>query len=185
MKTNIGPVNVLYPMPVVLVGTEVEGKVNYINIAHVGIIDMNILSLSMGKGHYSNIGIRKNKTLSINVASEEMVVETDYVGIVSGAKVDKSQVFESFYGDLKGAPMIKDAPLNMECEVVDVIDMPSHDVFLVRPKNTYCKDEYLTDGKVDISKVKPILFDMPLRKYWKVGQAIADCWSVGKEYSEK
>lgn len=185
MKKNIGSVNVLYPTPVVLVGTEVEGKVNYINIAHVGIIDMNTLSLSMGKSHYSNIGIRKNKTLSINVASEDMVVEADYVGMVSGAKVDKSEVFENFYGELKGAPMIKDAPLNMECEVVDIIDMPNHDVFLVRPKNTYCEDEYLTDGKVDLSKVKPILFDMPLRKYWKVGESIADCWNVGKEYSKK
>lgn len=182
MKKNIGTVNALYPMPVVLIGTEVEGKVNYITIAHVGIIDFHTLSISMGKIHHSNKGIKENRTLSINFPTENMVVKTDYVGIVSGAKIDKSAVFESFYGELKWAPMIKDAPLCMECEVVEIIDMPQHDVFFVKPKNTYCEEEVLTDGKIDLSKVKPFLFDMPLRKYWKLGEPFASCWSVGKNY---
>lgn len=184
MKKNIGLVNALYPTPVVLVGTEVGGKVNYINIAHIGIIDHNTISLSINKNHYSNIGIRENKTLSINIPSEEMIVETDYIGLVSGAKVDKSNIFENFYGEVKGAPMIKRAPLNMECEVVDVLDMPNNDVFLVRPVNTYCDDAYLTDGKPDISKIKPILFDMPQRKYWRLGEVISDCWNIGKKYND-
>ena len=74
MKKNLGPVNALYPMPIVLVGTVVDGKINYINIAHVGIIDMNTLSISMGKVHYSNKGIKEKKTLSINLHSEDIVV---------------------------------------------------------------------------------------------------------------
>lgn len=184
MKKNLGAVNALYPMPVVLVGTEVEGKINYINIAHVGIIDMNTISLSMGKIHHSNKGIKENKTLSINFPSEDMVIEADYVGMVSGAKVDKSKVFESFYGELKGAPMIKNAPLAMECEVVDILDMPNHDVFLVRPKNTYCDEEILSEGKINMAKVKPLFFDMPQRKYWKLGEGFANCWSIGSKYNK-
>jgi flavin reductase (DIM6/NTAB) family NADH-FMN oxidoreductase RutF len=181
MKKNLGEVNALYPMPVVLVGTEVEGIINYINIAHVGIIDMNTISLSMAKFHHSNKGIKENKTLSINIPSDDMVIEADYVGLVSGSKVDKSQVFESFYGKLKGAPMIKNAPISMECEVVDIIDMPNHDVFLVRPKNTYCEEEILSDGKIDMAKVKPMFFDMHQKKYWKLGEGFANCWSIGNK----
>jgi flavin reductase (DIM6/NTAB) family NADH-FMN oxidoreductase RutF len=184
MKKNLGAVNVLYPMPIVLVGTEVEGKVNYLNIAHVGVIDMNTMSLSMGKVHHSNKGIKENRTLSINFPSEEMVIEADYVGMVSGAKVDKSEVFESFYGELKGAPMIKNAPLSMECEVIDILDMPNHDVFLVRSKNTYCDEEVLNEGKIDLAKVKPMLFDMSQRKYWKLGEGFANCWSIGSMYKK-
>ena len=184
MKKNLGSVNALYPMPVVLVGTEVEEKINYINIAHVGIIDTNTISLSMRKIHHSNKGIKENKTLSINIPSEDMVIEADYVGMVSGEKVDKSQVFESFYGELKGAPMIKNAPLTMECEVVNILDMPNHDVFLVRPKNTYCDEEILIEGKIDMAKVKPILFDMLQRKYRKLGEGFADCWSIGRKYNK-
>jgi len=182
MKKNLGPVNALYPMPVVLVGTEVAGKINYINIAHVGIIDMTTISISMGKVHHSNKGIKENKTLSINFPSEDMVVEADYVGVVSGAKVDKSKVFESYYGELKGAPMIKNAPLSMECEVIDILDVPNHDVFLVRPINTYCDEVVLADGKIDMAKVQPMFFDMPQRKYWKLGEAFANCWSIGSNY---
>ncbi|PAB58365.1 flavin reductase family protein [Anaeromicrobium sediminis] len=184
MKKNLGEVNALYPTPVVLVGTEVDGKVNYINIAHIGIIDMNTLSLSMHKSHYSNKGIKEKMTLSINIPSEDMVVEADYVGIVSGMRTDKSNVFESFYGEIKGAPMIKKAPINMECEVIDIIDMPNHDVFLVRSKNTYCNEEILTNEKIDMAKVQPMLFDMHLRKYWKLGDAFADCWKVGNMYKK-
>lgn len=114
-----------------------------------------------------------------------MVVETDYVGIFSGSKVDKSLVFESFYGELKTAPMIKKAPLSMECEVVDIVDTPKYDVFLVKSKNTYCNDEVLTEGTIDFSKIKPMMFDMLTRRYWKLGEAFAQCWSIGKEYKKQ
>lgn len=184
MKRNLGAVNALYPTPIVIVGTEVNGRANYINIAHVGIIDMSTLSLSMGKTHYSNKGIKENMTLSINIPSEDMVVKTDYVGLVSGANHDKSDVFESFSGELTGAPMIKDAPICMECKVVTIVDMPNHDVFFVVPVNTYCNEEVLVKDKIDFSKVKPMLFDMPQRKYWRLGEAFSDCWSVGKEYKK-
>lgn len=182
MKVNIGPVNALYPMPVVIVGTEIDGKPNYITIAHVGIIDMNTLSISMGKVHHSNKGIKEHMTLSINFPTEEMVVETDYIGIVSGAKVDKSGMFEIFQGELKAAPMLKAAPLAMECQVIKIIDMSNHDVFLVKPVNTFCNEEILKEGKVDFNHVKPMLFDMPTRRYWKLGEPFAQCWSVGKQY---
>jgi flavin reductase (DIM6/NTAB) family NADH-FMN oxidoreductase RutF len=185
MKKNLGPVNALYPLPTVLVGTEVAGKINYIAIAHVGIIDMDLLSISMNKQHYSNQGIKEHRTLSINFPSADMVTQTDYAGMVSGAKYDKSQLFESFTGSLKGAPLIKEAPLVMECEVVDILDRPNYDVFLVKPVNTYCDEAVLTDGKIDFAKVNPILFDMPRRKYWRVGEAFADSWSVGQQYTVK
>ncbi len=58
MKRNLGPISTLYPTPVTLVGTEVNGKINYINIAHVGIIDFNTLSLRMVKTRYSVRGIK-------------------------------------------------------------------------------------------------------------------------------
>lgn len=182
MKKNLGSVNALYPMPVLIVGTEVEGKINYITIAHVGIIDHGLISVSMGKAHHSNKGIKKHGTLSINFPSSRMALETDYVGMVSGSKTDKSNVFESFTGTLKGAPMIKKAPLAMECEVVEIIDRPHFEVFLLKIVNTYCDEEILTDGKIDYSKVDSFLFDMPRFKYWRLGEKLADSYSIGKTY---
>lgn len=182
MKKNLGPLNAMYPMPSILVGTEVAGRINYIAIAHVGIIDLSTISLSMNKSHYSNAGIKKNRTLSINFFTPDMVVAADYVGMVSGAVADKSAVFESFRGELKGAPMIKAALLSMECEVLDILDRPAYDVFLVQPRNTYCDDAAMTDGKIDYEKVQPVFFDMPTKKYRTLGASFADCWSAGKQY---
>ncbi len=64
----IGAVNALYPMPTTLVGATVNGKPNFLTVAHVGILNHGTpqyLSIGLGKGHYSNAGIHENRTFSI------------------------------------------------------------------------------------------------------------------------
>ncbi|MFN4216894.1 MAG: flavin reductase family protein, partial [Brevinematales bacterium] len=110
---NIGAVVGLYPTPVTIVGTEIDGKVNWINIAHIGIWGVDKMLLSINKSHYTNKGLKENRTASINIVDEAMLIEADYVGIVSGKNIDKSNVFEYFTGELKGAPLIKKSPIAM------------------------------------------------------------------------
>jgi len=136
MKIEIGVKNCLYPLPTVLVGTLVEGKPNYITIAHVGIMDLESVSLGMNKRHYSNVGIRTNKTFSINIPSTKLVKETDYCGLVSGKDQNKADMFKTFYGKLKTAPMIEQCSINMECELVKTVDFPNHDIFIGKIVNT-------------------------------------------------
>lgn len=171
MRKNLGSVIAMYPLPMAVVGSEQNGRVNFNAIAHVGVMDFHTLSLSMGKMHYSNAGIKENKTLSINLTSPEMLEKMNYVGSVSGAQMDKSQVFEVERGTLKGAPMIKNAPVSMECEVIDVYDRPEFDIFVVNIVNTYAREDVLTDGKIDYAKVRPIL-DAPLSGYFQLGEEI-------------
>ena len=133
MKKSLGGINALYPTPTVIVGAIVAGKPNFITIAHIGIVNHakpHLISISLGKAHYTNAGIRENKEFSVNIPSESLVVETDYVGIVSGKKVDKSRVFELFYGRLLKAPLIKACPVCMECRLYDTYDTPTHDLFI-------------------------------------------------------
>ena len=128
MKKNIGSVLALYPTPTTIVGTVIDGKVNWITIAHVGIIGLDSIMLSSRKSHYSNQGIKENKTASVNLVTEDMLVEADYVGIVSGKTNDKSKVFEYHMGELKNVPIIDKSPLTMECELVDVYDTQNYDI---------------------------------------------------------
>lgn len=72
------------------------------------------LSIGLGKVHYSNAGIRENRTLSICIPSEDLMLETDYCGIMTGKKTDKAALFDLFYGQLKTAPMIRQRSVNME-----------------------------------------------------------------------
>jgi flavin reductase (DIM6/NTAB) family NADH-FMN oxidoreductase RutF len=185
LKIEIGPKNCLYPMPTTVVGTMVDGKPNYITIAHVGILDFETVSLGSAKSHYSNKGINDNGTFSINIPSAEQVEKTDYVGIVSGKDVDKSSIFRAFYGKLRTAPMIEEFPINMECELIQALDLPKHDIFIGRIVETYCDDSVMTDGTIDFEKLDPILYTHFDRGYWRLGDKLANAWNVGKRLEEK
>jgi len=184
MKTKLGAVNVLYPLPTTLVGAMVGGKPNFNTIAHVGVLTVGepqCICLGMHKSHYTNQGIKDNRAFSVNLPSLDLVKQTDYCGLVSGSKVDKAALFKVFYGELEAAPMIEGCPVNMECRLYDVVDFPSHDVFIGQIVATYADEAVLTDGKPDVAKIKPLLFDMPRKRYWTLGPDIAGCWQVGME----
>jgi flavin reductase (DIM6/NTAB) family NADH-FMN oxidoreductase RutF len=182
MKNKLGPLNCMYPMPITVVGANVNGKPNYLAVAHVGIMNFgtpHYISIGSNKSHKTNEGIKENGTFSVNIPSEDQVVETDYIGIVSGNKVDKSAVFKSFYGELKNTPMASECQVNMECRLYQTLDFKTHDVFVGEIVASYCDGEVMSEGKVDLEKVRPMLFDMFSKRYWKLGEPFADCWNVG------
>ena len=185
MKTTLGAKNCLYPLPTTLVGANVDGKPNYIAIAHVGVMAHGSVSLSMNKRHYTNAGIKANGTFSVNIPSVQMVQETDYCGLVSGKDVDKAARFETFYGILETAPMIRACPINMECRLIQTVDFPTHDVFVGEVVETHCDEACLVDGVVDFARVQPILFVMNDRSYWTLGERFARAWDAGKALKDQ
>ena len=136
-KIDLGAQLALYPSLTVLVGSTVRGKPNFNTIAHVGICDMERISLGMGKVHFSNAGIKENGCFSVNVPSQDLVEKTDFCGIASGRKIDKAGQFEVFYGTLDRAPMIAECPVCMECRLERVVDFPRHDLFVGEIVATY------------------------------------------------
>ncbi|MEI7884857.1 MAG: flavin reductase family protein [Clostridia bacterium] len=185
MKKKLGAVVGLYPTPVTVVGTVINERINWINVAHVGVIGMDSIMLSINKIHYSNQGIIDNGTVSVNLVTEEMIVAADYVGMKTGKNTDKSEVFEVFYGELDNAPMIKQSPLCMECRVTDIYDSGTHNNFILKVVNTYVSEDKLSDtGKIDFEKVQPVLFEMPNMQYLSTGKKVGKCWSDGKKYEK-
>ena len=186
-KLEIGARTFLYPMPITLVGANIHGKPNYLTVAYCGIMNHTppIISIALGKAHYTNAGIKENGTFSVNIPSGELVEITDYCGLVSGHKVDKSQLFEAFYGKLKTAPMIRECPLNLECKLIQTLDLSIDEVFIGEIVAAYSEDRYLTNGLPDIKKMNPIVFSMHDNNYWKVGEHLARAWNIGKEFKPK
>ena len=181
MKKKLGAVNALYPTPTTLVGTMVSGKPNFITIAHIGIMTHNHISLGIRRIRYTNAGIKENKTFSVCLPSESLVAKTDYCGIMTGKKTNKAVLFDVFYGELKTAPMIQQCSVCIECRLDRILDFPDHEVFIGEIVQTYADESVLLYKKVDISKLKPLLFDMSSKKYWSLGYEIAKCWNVGKQ----
>ena len=182
-KKNIGNKLALYPKPLTVVGAEAEGKVNWLVVGHMGIIGHDRILVSMNKNHYTNRGIRKSKKLSINLVSREMLPKADYVGSVSGVSVDKSGVFEYHWGE-NGTPVIDVSPLTMECDVVDIYETEGFDNFICSIANTYAAPDVLdSNGRLDYTKLKPVLFEFPTYSYIATGEIIGKCLKLDKEPS--
>ena len=180
-KNNIGNVLALYPKPMTVVGAEVEGKVNWLVVGHTGIIGHDRVLVSMSKSHYTNQGIRKSKKLSINLVSRKMLPQADYVGSVSGASVNKSGVFKYHWGE-NGTPVIDASPLTMECNVEDIFETEGFDNFICSIANTYAAPEVLdSEGKLDYTQLKPVLFEFPTYSYIATGEIIGKCLNLDKQ----
>ena len=185
VKINLEPRTFLFPMPTTIVGANVNGKPNYVTIAYCGIVqaDPPMLSVACHREHYTNAGIKENQTFSVNIPSEEIVEITDYIGLNSGKKVDKSGLFATFYGSLKTAPMIQECPLNLECRLHKIVDIPGRDeLFIGEIVAIYTEDKYVSNGLPDINKIRPIIFSYGDHNYWKVGGHLGKAWSIGKNY---
>lgn len=186
-KTNIGNNVFVYPMPVTLVGTKVEGKANFMAVGWVSRVNGNppYIGIGINKNHHTTKGILENGAFSINFPSTDMVEKTDYCGLVSGRKEDKSKLFEVFYGQMEAAPMINECPLNLECGLVNTVEFPTNYFFIGEILAAYAEEEYLTDGKPDIKKMKPLLLTMPDNSYWTVGDYKGKAWEIGKSLIHK
>ena len=186
-KINLGSTIPAYPMPVSLVGTHVNGKPNFMAVAWLSMVSYKPprIAIALGKGHYTNPGIKENKTFSVCLPSEDMVEITDYCGIVSGKKTDKSEIFDVFYGELKTAPMISECPLSMECKLVETVESSLNEIFIGEIVGIYTEEMFLTDEKLDFKKMKPLILSQPDTLYWRLGEPIAKAWNIGKKYKSK
>lgn len=175
------------PMPVTIVGTKVKGKANFMAVGWISRVNYMPAMIGIGiyKNRYTSIGIMQNKTFSVCIPSVDLVKETDYCGIVSGKKYDKTKVFDVFYGKTKTAPMIKECPVNIECKLFKTVDLPDSYLFIGKVIAAYADKKYLTSGKLDIKNINPIFLTEPENNYWVLGKAIAKAYSVGKTLIKK
>ncbi len=175
-----------YPMPCSVVGTKVAGKPNFLTVAWFTRVNARppYMMIALGKAHYSNAGIRENGCFSINVPSIDMAEVVDYCGLVSGKKVDKSAVFEVFYGKT-GAPMIRECPYNLDCRLVQTVDLPADELFIGEVVAAYSDSRFCTDGIPDMTKIKPFVLNMPQTTFLGLGPSIGRAWEMGKERINK
>lgn len=180
MKKKIGNAVALYPTPLVVVGAMVNGKPNWVLVGHLGIIGHDRVMVSLASAHYTNQGIRQSGSLSINIVDEALLPRADRAGCVSGAKEDKSELFDYVISDA-GAPMIAGAPVSMECTVDDVYKTQGFESFICKVAATWADETVLdADGRLDYARLKPVLFEMPTYRYLRTGDVIAPCMSFGR-----
>jgi len=180
-KKKLSPKPLFYPKPAVLVGARVRGRPNFLVIANCGIARYNPpwIFIASHRGHHTNLGIRKEKTFSVNFPSVEMAAATDYCGMFSGQRVDKSKLFEVFYGELETAPLIRECPVNLECRLVKTLKFEDEDLFLGEILAICADSKCLTRGRLDIEKINPLIYSTSDRKYFRIGKEIGRTYCLG------
>jgi flavin reductase (DIM6/NTAB) family NADH-FMN oxidoreductase RutF len=141
-----------------------------------------MIAVAINHIRHTTLGIRENNVFSINIPSIRQVVETDYCGIVSGEKSDKSGTFTPFYGKLK-VPMAKECPFNLECRLHASMDLGSHVLYAGKVEGVFADADCIVNAEPEPVKIDPILYVRS--KYYHLGEVFADAFLVGKQYTQK
>jgi flavin reductase (DIM6/NTAB) family NADH-FMN oxidoreductase RutF len=182
-KSKLGPEPIIMPMPALVIGANVNEKPNFMVASWCGIAAFKppAITVAVNKARHTLKGMRENGTFSVNVPSCEIIRKADYCGIYSGRKKDKSQIFKTFYGELKTAPLIEECPINLECKVLHTLDMKTHLLIVGEIIETYISQSCLTDGKVDPKKIDPPIYIRSTMKYHRLGEVLCSAFNVGRE----
>ena len=179
--------NVFIPMPVTLVGCLLKSKANFMTAGWVSRVNASPpwIGVGINRAHATPAGIIENNSFSVCFPMRKDIVKVDYCGLVSGKSVDKSSLFTLFYGDLKTAPMIEEASLNLECELVQTITGPSNFFFIGEIKGAYASGPCLENGRLNPAKAGFLLLTMPDNTYWSLGESAGRAWNIGKQLKAK
>lgn len=181
MKVNLKPSTVFYPLPVLLIGSfDKNGNPDVRNAAWGGIYDTNKVILSLSEAHQTTRNIEDNGYFSVSFATEDTAKLADYCGRVSAKEV-KDKVAKAGLTLREGnypCPLFRELPLTLECKLAfrdtngnrigDIVGIVADDSILS------------ADGRIDVTKLKPISYDPSHNKYYGRDKIVADAFKTTK-----
>ena len=183
MRKNFGAKAILYPMPVLIIGSyDKNGIPNAMNAAWGGISEENEISICVSDDHKTAENILFTKAFTVSIADRKNVVQADYVGIISGNnepdKIKKTG-WHSIKSEFVNAPLFEELPVALECKLKSY---EKDSCRLVGEIVNVCADESVLNdnGKIDLSKFKPITYDPVNHDYLTLGEKIGKAFSNGK-----
>jgi len=191
MKVSLGPGTLAYPTPVFVVGTyDKTGKPNLMTAAWGGICCSKppCVAIALREATYSYSNIMEQKAFTINIPSEDMVKEADYVGIVSGKTENKFETlgFTPVKSELVNAPYVDEFPFVLECKLLHILEIGRHTQFVGEILDAKVEPAVqASNNNPDPLKMKPFYFDPGTRGYYSTGKRIGDAFGIGKELKKE
>ena len=177
-RKSLSPTTMLFPTPVVLVTcVDKAGKPNVITLAWVGVVNSEppMIGISIRPNRYSYACVKDSREFVVNLPTEEMIRKVDACGVLSGRETNKFAVMEwkPIPAQKVKPPLIDECPVQMECQVKEIIPLGSHDLFIGQIVALHVKEEIQKDqGLIDISKALPFVYCPGAREYWNLGKPI-------------
>ena len=181
MRKNFGAKPVIYPQPVLIIGTyDANGVPDAMNAAWGGISEETEISICLSPEHKTVENILARKAFTVSMATADQVAACDYVGIVSGNDVPDKVARAGFHAvksELVDAPLFEELPMAVECRL---ISYDPESCRMVGEIVNVCADEsILTDGMIDPAKLRPITYDGMNHTYHVLGEAVGRAFHDG------
>ncbi len=187
MRKDFGAKPLLYPMPVLIIGTyDANGNADAMNAAWGGIADDTKISICLSPTHKTVANLKVKGAFTVSVATAKYVAECDYLGIESGNK-EPNKIGKAGLHAVKApnvdAPMIEELPMCLECKVISYDDATCR--LLGEIINVNADESVLTaDGKIDVQKLEPITFDSSNHAYIKLGEKVGNAFKDGSKFKK-
>ena len=163
------------PLPPVMVTVGDMESSNIITIGWTGILSTipPRTYISVRPQRHSHAILKEKKEFVINLTTAEQARIVDYVGIYTGAKVDKFKECSLTKVESRevSAPTIGECPFSLECRVIEIIPMGTHDVFIADIVSVSC-DESIIDEKGKIRFDKANLMAYAHGEYFALGEKL-------------
>lgn len=182
MRKNLGVKTLIYPQPVLIIGTyDKDGNPNAMNAAWGMIADHNKILISLGK-HKTTENIAVHKEFTVSIGEKEYVTECDYVGVVSQSqepnKMQKSG-FTVSKAEFVHAPILNELSLCLECRLLEIM---VGGLYLAEIVNVNADEKILDEeGNVSLDKFIPICYDPSTHGYYKMEGRVGNAFVDGKK----
>ena len=174
-----GRKSIITPEGVFIIGTYDENGVpNAMNAAWGMQSDEGEITLMLAK-HKTTENFEKTGAFTVAFGTADTVVISDYFGVESGKKVNKIEQAgcHTHPSAHVNAPIIEEYPLTLECKVKN---WDTETGYLIGEIMASQADEsILTDGKVDLGKLRPIIFDPSFNAYRVIGEVVGKAFGDG------
>ncbi len=184
MKKDLGVIQAVYPMPVLMVAAYDEaGKVNVMNAAWGMICAMDKIALFIDEDHRTTQNLLKTRAFTVALADRAHMDVADFFGIASGNKMaDKFERtgYHAVRSSHVNAPIVEEFPVVMECELAEVVQTESMYAVVGRIVNVAAEEAVLDEkGKVDPAKLDALIFDQFRHGYYVSGAQVGKAWNAG------
>ena len=177
-RIDFGAKPLMLPMPVLIIGTYDENGVpNAMNAAWGITTDFNEITISLSE-HKTTKNFEITGAFTVSMATEDTLIPCDYVGVESASKVPDKFAKAGFHATKStkvNAPLIDELPMALECKVKSF-----ENGILVGEIVNVCADEkVVTNGVIDIKKVKPISYNPCDNTYYAIGESKGKAFADG------
>lgn len=191
MKRSLGAKSLVFPTPVFVIGSYgKKGEPNLMTAAWAGICCSMppAIGVSLRKATYTYGNLMDRKAFTVNVPSEDMVVEADYFGMATGRDQDKFAAagFTPVRSDLVDAPYIEECAMVLECRLMQTVEIGLHTQFIGEIMDVKVDEDTLDQqGLCQISKIKPFIYAHDDHNYYRIGSMLARGFDAGKAIKPK